>query len=73
LENVVGQKIVMEAGVLRLRQDGGWARTRRILSDFTIEAEFRLLPPAAERRVGRREINTLGRVPIKVEMSSTLK
>lgn len=31
VENVVGQKIVMEAGVLRLRQDGGWARTRRIL------------------------------------------
>jgi TonB family protein len=46
-----------EGGVLLVKQKGGSARTRRILSDFELQTEFRLLSPETELQVGIRTIN----------------
>jgi TonB family protein len=52
-----------EGDVLRVSPKGGWVRTRRILSDFVMTAEFRLLSPKAELGVGIRTINTASEWP----------
>lgn len=57
LENTLGEASTLIDGVLHLRASGGWARTRRIASDFTMTAEIRLATPASELEVGLRTIN----------------
>ena len=62
------EKLVLEPGrnpstelqgnLLRVRSDGGSARTRRIVSDFTLTADVRLLSAATDLEIGIRTINT---------------
>jgi len=62
------EKLVIEPGhnpstelqgdLLRVRGDGGWARTRRIVSDFTLKADVRLLSTTTDLQIGIRTINT---------------
>ena len=53
-----GTGVRIENGVLSLRADGGWARTRRLISDFALDAEFKLLSPSTALQIGIRTINT---------------
>jgi len=48
----------LQGSVLRVRRDGGWARTRRIVSDFTLSADVRLLSATTDLQIGIRTINT---------------
>lgn len=57
LENTRGEASTLSDGVLHLRESGGWARTRRIASDFTMNAEIRLGTSESELEVGLRTIN----------------
>lgn len=57
LENTRGEASTLIDGVLHLRASGGWARTRRIASDFTLNAEIRLGTSESELEVGLRTIN----------------
>jgi TonB family protein len=48
----------LQGNLLRVRNDGGAARTRRILSDFTLTADVRLLSATTNLQIGIRTINT---------------
>ena len=52
----MGNVTRFEGDVYRVLPKGGWVRTRRILSDFVMTAEFRLPSPEAELGVGIRTI-----------------
>jgi TonB family protein len=63
----------IEDGILRVRRNGGWARSRRIVSDFVLSGQFRLLAPDAELQIGIRTINTVDEWPrrgYRVRLSS---
>jgi TonB family protein len=48
----------LQGNVLRVRRDGGSARTRRIVSDFTLTADVRLLSATSDLQIGIRTIHT---------------
>jgi TonB family protein len=58
VEGSSGSPTGFRGDLLHVKADGGWARTRRIVSDFLLKAEVRLMSPRAEPQVGFRTINT---------------
>jgi len=53
-----GERSDLKNGILHVVRNGGWLRTRRIVSDFTLKTEFRLPSSNSELQVGLRTINT---------------
>lgn len=74
VENAAGPITNINDGILRVRKDGGWARSRRIISDFVLAGQFRLLSSDAELQIGIRTLNTIKEWPrrgYRVRLSAT--
>jgi hypothetical protein len=74
VEQTGGPATNIEDGILRVRKNGGWARSRRIISDFVLAGQFRLLSSNAELQIGIRTLNTVNEWPrrgYRVRLSST--
>ena len=70
-----GTSTTVDSGILRVRKNGGWARTRRIISDFVLTGEFRLDSSESELHIGIRTLNTVDEWPrrgYRLRLSSTL-
>lgn len=64
IENAGSKEIAFSNdGVLRISKTSGWIRTRGILSDFVLTAEFSLASPDTQAEIGIRTVNVSGEWP----------